>query len=144
MHTLKGGDMKIVLPNEETWVLNTEDRVVEITNLRQLEAEIRDVLEDIASFKVEFMTVTPSSPIGNIEFMQAALVYNETQNFIHIEFAFTSLDEDGTPNMMYKEVVTVDEALNIFMDFFQNKKIDMNGWQKIVWYYPESKVDYEV
>lgn|GEM_PF-5966054 len=74
------------------------------------------------------MIVEPSVPQKGIAFMQACL--DKKSGRMHLEVGLEQ-SENGAPNILCKDDVTVGECLDLFSDYYEGWDIDTTGWYKL-------------
>ena len=115
--------------NEERWVLENDNEVIDRVTLEKIEKE----LEKVDQLESEYLVLMPLEKIAHTNYIQ---VYNEVvdgnekseEEKFHVEVCFLKGEEDDF-ELLGKDNLTEKEVLKILNDYFLNRKIpDTKEW----------------
>ena len=110
------------------WTMRITDKVINADDYHDFQMNLDEALCLIEGEEEEFVIVEPSVPQKGIAFMQACL--DKKSGRMHLE-AGMEQTENGAPNILCKDDVTVGECLDLFSDYYEGWDVDTTGWYKL-------------
>ena len=112
------------------WTLRVTDTEERIENIRDFIAIVDGALEEVESGDEEFIVLSPSEPVNHISFIQACM--DKEPELMHIEAGLDEKkDENSLPTILCKDKIEPSEVLEIFIGFYQEGKVDTDGWYEL-------------
>ena len=110
------------------WTMRITDKVINVDDYHDFQINLDEALCLIEGEEEEFVIVEPSVPQKGIAFMQACL--DKKSGRMHLEVGMEQT-ENGAPNILCKDDVTVGECLDLFSDYYEGWDVDTTGWYKL-------------
>ena len=110
------------------WTMRITDKVINADDYHDFQMNLDEALCLIEGEEEEFVIVEPSIPQKGIAFMQACL--DKKSGRMHLEVGLEQ-SENGAPNILCKDDVSVGECLDLFSDFYEGWNVDTTGWSKL-------------
>lgn len=99
------------IPKQKGYTLRNQEET--LTNFRA--EKIKDYVEDVYYTPDQFLTLTSPEAQNKVRYVQTC--YNNEKEDIEVELGIE--EEDGI-HLVYK-MCSIEECVNIFIDFFQNE-----------------------
>lgn len=112
------------------WTLRVTDTEEKIENIRDFIGIVDGAIEEIEDGEEEFIIVSPSEPVNHVTFIQACM--DKEPGLMHIEAGLDEKkDQNSLPKILCKDNIEPSECLDIFIAFYQDGKVDTDGWYEL-------------
>lgn len=111
------------------WILRITDTEKQINSTEDLLVNLKKALNDVVQEKEEFVVLSPEKDFGHISFLQVCKDNNSLS--FHIETGLNVKNSGGYNKVVCRDAVPYGAIENIFLEYYQNKSIDIKGWYEL-------------
>lgn len=110
-----------------SWTLNSNRSESVIDKTCPARIWIKEELQNVLSGKNEYLTLAPDKAVGGYTFIQTC-VYDSAPELLHVE---AGVPRESGFKILAKDCCALDEALEMFMMYFEKGAINTDGWYEL-------------